>query len=557
MSWTDERIDRLKELWTQGMTASQIADELGGGRRNAVIGKAHRLGLQSRPSPVKPNEPAPASRRRAESRQRPRREPKPTPRAAEPEPRSRAERRAATPAGAAAAAPRPRQRRRSRRSARSARAASSARARATSSRRSRRRRRAGWCRPSRARRSPTRPACSISTRRSANGRSAIPASPISISADARPIPASLIASSIAGSPIRRSCRAATAGRRRRCRSAGRASAKAAAPPRTASRFGCGSTHSLRDRAQPQRLQQGKSDHGLEVDGRHGRGAGRGLLQPGPRAGRQRSEAAAPAAAAAPIQTRYKETISGQPLAPPPNPFELLVTEVKYPTPHVIACHKHSWPRYVYVQAGRLRVTNHDTRQVKEFKAGQVVVEAIGQWHHGDVLEAVTLGRARPGAARHGQFDALARAAAAAVDLSAAEAVAAGRRHALTGARHQFRRRDQGAPAVGRASRTMLKGPSVARLTRPKPAAVQHLRQLRLAGLGAERLADFLRQRGRDADHRRRIVVEPAHRVARCCRPDRRPRWARRSSRRRPPSAGSGRAGRSRADRPCRGGSRTW
>ncbi|HEX8448084.1 MAG TPA: GcrA family cell cycle regulator [Allosphingosinicella sp.] len=56
MSWTDERIDRLKELWTQGNTASQIADELGGVSRNAVIGKAHRLGLQSRPSPVKPNE---------------------------------------------------------------------------------------------------------------------------------------------------------------------------------------------------------------------------------------------------------------------------------------------------------------------------------------------------------------------------------------------------------------------------------------------------------------------------------------------------------------------
>ena len=56
MSWTDERIERLKELWSQGMTASQIADELGGVSRNAVIGKAHRLGLQSRPSPVKPNE---------------------------------------------------------------------------------------------------------------------------------------------------------------------------------------------------------------------------------------------------------------------------------------------------------------------------------------------------------------------------------------------------------------------------------------------------------------------------------------------------------------------
>src|SRR5882757_4032203 len=62
MSWTDERIERLKSLWTKGMTASFIAEELGGVSRNAVIGKAHRLGLQSRPSPVKPNEPAPKAK---------------------------------------------------------------------------------------------------------------------------------------------------------------------------------------------------------------------------------------------------------------------------------------------------------------------------------------------------------------------------------------------------------------------------------------------------------------------------------------------------------------
>ncbi len=53
MSWTDERIDQLKQMWQKGLTASQIAEELGGVSRNAVIGKAHRLGLQSRPSPVK------------------------------------------------------------------------------------------------------------------------------------------------------------------------------------------------------------------------------------------------------------------------------------------------------------------------------------------------------------------------------------------------------------------------------------------------------------------------------------------------------------------------
>jgi GcrA cell cycle regulator len=56
MSWNDERIATLTKMWESGATASQIADELGGVSRNAVIGKAHRLGLKSRPSPVKPKE---------------------------------------------------------------------------------------------------------------------------------------------------------------------------------------------------------------------------------------------------------------------------------------------------------------------------------------------------------------------------------------------------------------------------------------------------------------------------------------------------------------------
>ncbi len=63
MSWTDERIATLTKMWESGATASQIADELGGVSRNAVIGKAHRLGLKARPSPVKANEPKPAPRK--------------------------------------------------------------------------------------------------------------------------------------------------------------------------------------------------------------------------------------------------------------------------------------------------------------------------------------------------------------------------------------------------------------------------------------------------------------------------------------------------------------
>ena len=48
MTWTDERVETLKRMWTEGQSASQIAKELGGVTRNAVIGKVHRLGLSNR-----------------------------------------------------------------------------------------------------------------------------------------------------------------------------------------------------------------------------------------------------------------------------------------------------------------------------------------------------------------------------------------------------------------------------------------------------------------------------------------------------------------------------
>lgn len=51
MSWTDERVELLKKLWAEGLSASQIAAELGGVTRNAVIGKVHRLSLSGRAKP--------------------------------------------------------------------------------------------------------------------------------------------------------------------------------------------------------------------------------------------------------------------------------------------------------------------------------------------------------------------------------------------------------------------------------------------------------------------------------------------------------------------------
>ncbi len=65
MSWTTERVELLKKLWSDGLSASQIAGELGGVTRNAVIGKVHRLGLSGRaktPSPAsKPRRNRPSS----------------------------------------------------------------------------------------------------------------------------------------------------------------------------------------------------------------------------------------------------------------------------------------------------------------------------------------------------------------------------------------------------------------------------------------------------------------------------------------------------------------
>lgn len=55
MSWTDERVALLKRLWCEGKTAAEIAKELGNVSRNAVIGKAHRLKLSNRVSPIQQN----------------------------------------------------------------------------------------------------------------------------------------------------------------------------------------------------------------------------------------------------------------------------------------------------------------------------------------------------------------------------------------------------------------------------------------------------------------------------------------------------------------------
>ena len=67
MSWTDERVETLKKMWSEGQSASQIAKELGGVTRNAVIGKVHRLGLSNRAGAAATAKPAPAKAKPAKA----------------------------------------------------------------------------------------------------------------------------------------------------------------------------------------------------------------------------------------------------------------------------------------------------------------------------------------------------------------------------------------------------------------------------------------------------------------------------------------------------------
>lgn len=68
MAWTDERVELLKKLWTEGLSASQIAGRLGGVTRNAVIGKVHRLGLSGRATTIRMKSHRPRNRATAVKR---------------------------------------------------------------------------------------------------------------------------------------------------------------------------------------------------------------------------------------------------------------------------------------------------------------------------------------------------------------------------------------------------------------------------------------------------------------------------------------------------------
>ncbi|WP_425040239.1 GcrA family cell cycle regulator [Primorskyibacter sp. S187A] len=95
MAWTDERVELLKKMWGEGQSASQIAKELGGVTRNAVIGKVHRLGLSNRAGAGAAKSDTPKEAPKPKAKPAPKPAPKPAAATAEPTPAPEAK--AATP----------------------------------------------------------------------------------------------------------------------------------------------------------------------------------------------------------------------------------------------------------------------------------------------------------------------------------------------------------------------------------------------------------------------------------------------------------------------------
>jgi quercetin dioxygenase-like cupin family protein len=90
------------------------------------------------------------------------------------------------------------------------------------------------------------------------------------------------------------------------------------------------------------------------------------------------------AVATPLTTATT-TNSGQPILLPQGPVQVQVSTVVIPAGASLPVHKHPYPRYAYVQAGRLKVVNIDTGGEVEFGPGGFIVEALGQWHTGVAL----------------------------------------------------------------------------------------------------------------------------------------------------------------------------
>ena len=82
--------------------------------------------------------------------------------------------------------------------------------------------------------------------------------------------------------------------------------------------------------------------------------------------------------------RAGQTVTGQPLAPLPDPYEIVVTRSELPAGGVLPMHRQPGPRYALVESGRIRVTYGEGRTI-EAGPGDVIVEAVATWHEGSAV----------------------------------------------------------------------------------------------------------------------------------------------------------------------------
>jgi quercetin dioxygenase-like cupin family protein len=97
------------------------------------------------------------------------------------------------------------------------------------------------------------------------------------------------------------------------------------------------------------------------------------------------------------------TLSGQPIRAAEGPLRVTITQTVLPVGGRLPVHKHPYPRVVNLLAGRLKITNLDTGQVREAVAGDWMVDAVDQWHEAQVVgdepaRLMTIDQAPPGAA---------------------------------------------------------------------------------------------------------------------------------------------------------------
>jgi quercetin dioxygenase-like cupin family protein len=93
----------------------------------------------------------------------------------------------------------------------------------------------------------------------------------------------------------------------------------------------------------------------------------------------------PAPARTTILSRNTTTITGQPLVLPPAPVEAVFSRVVMPAGGVLPMHKHPWPRYAFIESGRILVRYQAAGLEREFGPGETAIEAVDQWHEGRAL----------------------------------------------------------------------------------------------------------------------------------------------------------------------------